>query len=264
MSLGEILFEFVKPSSAILIVLAFGLGFLVINRRIAVICLGAGATAFLIVGILPIGAAALRPLENRFPPVPISSPPDGVILLGGYADWTRISTARDLPLGDSAERLTAAASLALRYPSARLIISGSPLPSGSASSAELTADLLSEFGVASARMILDGQSLSTWDNARYSLKAAQPLSGEIYVLVTSAFHMPRAMATFRAAGWPRLIPWPVDYRVPEEGVWRVPPDAPAGPLSLTDRAAREWLSLLVYRALGRITTLWPGPDRDLG
>ena len=260
MSPGEIIFEVLKPSSATALLLALGLLLILFKRRTGIWLLGTGAAAFIGAGVLPIGPAALAPLEGRFPPGAIASPPDGIILLGGYTDWTAIGNDRYLPLGDSAERLTSAASLALRYPDARLIISGSPLPGGGSSSAALSSALLEQFGITRSRIVLDERSLSTWDNARFSLAAAKPLSGERYVLVTSAYHMPRAVGTFRAVGWPALIPWPVDYQVPEMGELHLSSNVPAGRLLTTDRAAREWLALGVYRTLGRTLSLFPMPQ----
>ena len=76
--------------------------------------------------------------------------------------------------------------------------------------------------------------------------------------MTSAFHMPRAIAAFRAAGFP-VEAYPVDYRT------RGPIDAtapfallPAG-LTMTDTAMHEWAGLLAYRLAGETSELFPGP-----
>lgn len=259
MSAGEIAFAAFKPSSAILLLLAVGLLALFVSHRFATWCFAAGTLAFLIVGLLPVGAWALRPLEARFPPADLSRPPDGIIVLGGYLDDVRVNDGRYLALDEAGERLTSAAELAARFPEARLIIAGNPIGPADQSSAELSADLLETFGIGRERMVLEDRSHSTWENARHTLESAKPLSGETYVLVTSAFHIPRAMATFRTAGWPALLPWPVDHHVPEGNLWSTIPLDPLEGLSLADRAAREWTALLLYRVTGRITRVLPAP-----
>jgi uncharacterized SAM-binding protein YcdF (DUF218 family) len=85
-----------------------------------------------------------------------------------------------------------------------------------------------------------------------------PKPGERWLLVTSAFHMPRSVGLFRKAQFP-VEAYPVDWRAPTrddllvfsplalDGLWR------------TDIAVREWLGLLAYRATGKIDELLPGP-----
>jgi len=84
----------------------------------------------------------------------------------------------------------------------------------------------------------------------------RPAAGERWLLVTSAFHMPRAIGCFRAVGFD-VIPWPVDYRTSGPGdAWRLFPRASEG-LRRVDLAAKEWAGLLAYYVTGRSTALLP-------
>ena len=87
---------------------------------------------------------------------------------------------------------------------------------------------------------------------------AAPKPGERWLLVTSAHHMPRAIACFRNAGFP-VEAYPVDWRTSGAGDLTGPFRALAPGLARTDAAAHEWLGLLGYWATGRILELLPGP-----
>ena len=104
-------------------------------------------------------------------------------------------------------------------------------------------------GVAPERLLLEGQSRNTAENARLSLDLAAPAPHETWVLVTSAFHMPRAMRSFEAAGWTGLVPWPVDYRTSAftDGVgWNLTRN-----LQVLNTAIRERVGQVAYRLSGR-------------
>jgi uncharacterized SAM-binding protein YcdF (DUF218 family) len=149
--------------------------------------------------------------------------------------------------------------LALRYPNARIIFSGgtAALFKG-ALEAPLAVKEFEALGVAHDRITAEEQSRNTIENAVFSRLIAQPKPGERWLLVTSAFHMPRAIAAFRAAGFP-VEAYPVDWRT------RGPIDATApfasviGGLGMTDIAMHEWVGLLVYRLTGQTEELFPTP-----
>jgi uncharacterized SAM-binding protein YcdF (DUF218 family) len=118
--------------------------------------------------------------------------------------------------------------------------------------------LLTALGVAPERLILENRSRNTHENAVFTKELVTPKAGETWLLVTSAFHMPRSMALFRKAGF-EVRPWPVDYRtsgVEGFGVFR---DNAADALQNTTVAIREWIGLLAYWLSGRIDEPFPGP-----
>jgi uncharacterized SAM-binding protein YcdF (DUF218 family) len=87
----------------------------------------------------------------------------------------------------------------------------------------------------------------------------QPSKDETWLLVTSAWHMPRAVGCFRQAGFP-VTAYPVDFRsVGPRFAWRIFYEVARG-LRLTDIMAKEWVGLLAYRLTGRTDALLPGPN----
>jgi uncharacterized SAM-binding protein YcdF (DUF218 family) len=259
--LSKMLGFFVVLSNLLMAVGLVGLALLLTRfRRLASWLIVSSLVLIGFVGYSPLGHMLILPLEDRFPPWnPAQGPPDGIVVLGG-AIAPGISLARGaVALNDSAERITATAELALRYPKARIIFSG-----GTAAlfkgvlEAPFAVKELEALGVAHDRITAEEQSRNTIENAVFSRLIAQPKPGERWLLVTSAFHMPRAIAAFRAAGFP-VEAYPVDWRT------RGPIDATApfvsviGGLGMTDFAMHEWVGLLVYRLTGQTEELFPTP-----
>ena len=199
------------------------------------------------------------PLEDRFPR---PSPPthvDGVVVLGGALEMF-VSADRGVPsLNAAAGRMTELVALARRYPDARIVFSGgyASLLSGGMTEADVTRELVVAMGVPAQRLLLDSQARDTFENATYAKALAQPKPGEIWLLVTSAVHMPRSVGIFRKVGWD-VVPWPVAYETP----LRFAPAALvplAGKAQVLDDAGHEWVGLLVYRLEGRTDSLFPAP-----
>jgi uncharacterized SAM-binding protein YcdF (DUF218 family) len=117
-------------------------------------------------------------------------------------------------------------------------------------------DLLVGIGVDPGRIEMEERSRDTCENAEQSLVLAKPQLGENWVLVTSASHMPRAVACFRAAGF-SMVPFPVDYRTRGLADLRRPVDSIADGLEALDLAAHEWIGLATYRLFGRTHELLP-------
>jgi uncharacterized SAM-binding protein YcdF (DUF218 family) len=219
--------------------------------------------AFLLALIVfsPISSLLLRPLEDRFPRhSEIMAPPKGIIVLGGALD-ERISGARDqATLNKAAERMTAGAMLARLYPQAILVFSGGSgaLIDDQAREADTARRLWRELGVPEHQMVFEDRARNTFENAVFTKKLIDPKKGEDWVLVTSAYHMPRSMGIFRAQGLDPIA-FPVDYRTYGNNEDYRPPADGSLAIRNFETATREWIGLLVYRLDGKTNALLPGP-----
>jgi uncharacterized SAM-binding protein YcdF (DUF218 family) len=260
--LSKVLGFFAIPSN---LVIALGLlGILLSGTRLARggrRLAAASLIALAVLGLSPLGNALIIPLEQRFPPWDDTrGPPDGIVVLGG-AITPDVSEARnDVALNEAAERITAAVALARRYPDARIIYSGGSgaLIFRRGSEAASAVRIFESLGIPHARIIAEEQSRNTLENAVFSRLLAMPQPGERWLLVTSGYHMPRAMGVFRQAGFP-VEAYPVDWRTRGRQDVARPFSTLGSGLERADTAAREWVGLLVYWLTGRSAALFPAP-----
>ena len=261
-ALSKILGFFAVPSNVLFLIAAAGVvliftRFARAGRWLAVL----GVVLIGIAGLSPFGNALILPLEQRFPAWDASrGAPDGIVVLGG-AIGPAMSDARGEPsLNESAERMTAVADLARRYPTARILFSGGDgsLMADSSPETKYALPLFESFGIPGKRIELEGRSRNTAENAAFSKAMADPKPGARWLLVTSAHHMPRSVGCFRRAGF-AVEPYPVDWRTrgPSD-LWRPFTNLGDG-IRRTDTAAREWVGLVAYRVAGHTSELFPGP-----
>ena len=260
--LSKVLGFFALPSNLLITIGLVGIALLLTrSRRLASWLVVTSLVLLVLFGLSPLGNALMLPLEERFPPWDAShGAPDGVIVLGGVIAED-VSAARGaVALNESAERVTVAAELARRYPKLRIIFSGgtNALLFDKGAEAGFAVRQLEALGVPHERITAEEQSRNTVENAVFSRLIANPRPGQRWLLLTSAFHMPRAIAVFRAAGFP-VEAYPVDWRTtgPMDLV-RPYPSVSEG-LRRTDVAVREWIGLLLYRLTGKTAELFPGP-----
>jgi uncharacterized SAM-binding protein YcdF (DUF218 family) len=257
---SKILWQFATPSTLLLLLALLGLVLQFRRRRAAsLICLSLSLGILTLIALFPIGAWMLAPLENRFPPVrTLPADVTGIIVLGGAVD-TDLSAARGMPsLNDDAERMTALVYLARQYPTARLAFTGGngALIHGSTTEADVARTLFTELGVDQSRMVYENRSRNTYENVILLKALVRPQPGQRWLLVTSAWHMPRAVGLFRHAGWP-VLPYPVAYKT--AGLLVDLHDGFPGRLQKVDAATHEWAGLLVYWLLGHTSALFPAP-----
>jgi uncharacterized SAM-binding protein YcdF (DUF218 family) len=259
--LSKTLAFFVLPSNWLILAALAGTILLFTKRiRTGRALLLASMLGIVILGLSPVAKVLFYALESRFPPWDATGPePTGFIILGGSID-PDISAAHDqVALTDAAERLTVVADLARRYPHARIIFTGgNGTLFGRASEATYAARLLASFGIPPERIETEARSRNTLENATVSKALAAPRPGERWVLITSAFHMPRAIAAFRNVGFD-VEAFPVDWQFATRSDLLWPFRSFVGGLSYTDSVAREFVGLLSYRLTGRSSELFPSP-----
>jgi uncharacterized SAM-binding protein YcdF (DUF218 family) len=260
--LSKVLGFFALPSNFLITIGLVGLVLLCTRfTRLASWLVVTSIALLAIAGLSPLGNVLLLPLEQRFPSWdPSHGAPDGIVVLGGALS-PEISAARGaVALNESAERITVAVELARRYPNARIIFSGgnAALLREGGVEAAFAVQEFEALGIPHERIIAEEQSRNTVENAVFSRLLAQPKPGERWLLLTSAYHMPRAMGVFRAAGFP-VEAYPVDWRT-RGPIDAVEPFASLGDgLRRTDTAMREWVGLLAYRLTGKTAELFPSP-----
>jgi uncharacterized SAM-binding protein YcdF (DUF218 family) len=228
----------------------WGIALLVLTRRrrAALIMLWSGLVLLGLLGFQMIPDALLRPLENRYP-IPTAESIDrhvGVIVLGGALDHSAsFKSHGQVPLGEAAERMSAPVGLLRKHPKLALFFSGGEgrlLTTGITESA-LAQAFYQEQGLDMSHIQFESGSRTTRENARQVAKMLGQRCREPWLLVTSAWHMPRSMAEFEAVGC-NVTPYPVDFRTGDS--------TPLTEYSLAysllrwQTALHEWLGLMAY------------------
>lgn len=246
--LSKLLDVVVDPAWWVLGLVGGGLALLLKDRRRAGLALTSGGLLVLLLASLPsISNRLWASLESADVPPPGAEPWDAVVLLGGTV--SPLGSVRDEPAwNDNVERLLTVRELLLSGRAKVAILSGGSLGPGLFTEAEYLAKELVTLGVPADRLRVEPKANNTRENATESRVILEQLGAKRVLLVTSAFHMPRARGCFRAVGV-EFDALSVDYRLRNPSA--DPHLAPrAEYLAQTTRALREWFGRLVYRVMG--------------
>lgn len=266
---SKVLWALARPDHLLLVLLSLAALLLWRNRGAARTAggwlLGGGLALFWLVALYPLGNWLLYPLETRFSRAPVvPSALAGAVVLGGGESLARSRHWQRLEVKEGGDRYLELLDLAHRYPDLPLLFAGGAgsLAGSEFGGARALQPLLQSRGL-EERVQLEGRSRNTHENAVLARPLAEAVNAEresdTWLLVTSAFHMPRAVGVFRAAGW-QIQPHPVDFR-------SLPPSRQGLNFDLVDNlegltlGVREWLGLMAYRLSGRTREFLPGPHR---
>ena len=253
---------FLQPLSLVAIMIAVSLLTAFLGwRRLSLAASGLSLLVVVLSAWTTLGALVLGPLEDRFhKPEPVPDRVDGIVVLGGGLEGSINMARGGYELNASGDRFVEVAILARRFPQARILISGGQgaVFLAGEGDADTAPRLLSALGVAAERLVLENRSRDTFENAVFSRELVEPVAGETWLLVTSAFHMPRVVGVFRKAGFP-VTPWPVDYKTAGNEKPGLAEDNALDSLRNTTLGIREWIGLVAYRMAGRTDALFPGP-----
>lgn len=215
------------------------------------------ALTFILIGFTQLPDLAILKLETAISPGQLPDNPAGIIVLGGGLSANAAATDVSYTMGEASDRLIKGLELKRRYPDARLIYSGGAAsfdpdtePETSAA-AQIIADLYDD----EIEFELESQSLNTWQNAVYVAQMIEKNNSGPFLLVTSAFHMPRATGCFRRAGV-NVVAAPTDYRA-DKFVMPYLTGSSAEQFLKLAIVAKELIGLTVYRVTGRIDEIFP-------
>jgi uncharacterized SAM-binding protein YcdF (DUF218 family) len=259
---SKVVWNLVQPLS---LVFLFGLLALVLIGmrwlRMAVLALSLSLGVLFLTLYTTLGSLLLQTLEARFPR-PLADPQElaCMIVLGGAFE-TEVTTLRGgMDLNQAADRFVEALRLAIRYPQARILVSGGDGSLSGAYEGDAAASIryFEAFGIPRTRLLAETTSRNTDENAQNSRAMLESGGLGQCLLITSAFHMPRSVGLFRKAGV-AVTPWPVDYRTAGNVSFALDFTQPSLNAQQMSTAVREWVGLFAYRALGRIDDGFPAP-----
>ncbi|MDB5536684.1 MAG: YdcF family protein [Devosia sp.] len=256
---AKIFWTVAQPLAAALLLVVLGLLLSIRLRKSGVSMAVLGVLVLAVSSFTTTGALLIRPLEERFERPAWPQHVGAIIMLGGASNGP-ISAARQISEFNLAgDRFAETLRLAQLYPEAKIVISGgmAVLQDGGEPEAETAQRFFLGLGIPQDRLVLEGQSRNTEENAEFSKSLLAGIEGP-KLLVTSAFHMPRSMGLFRKAGI-EVLPWPTDYRSSGLEGFGVDVTNPVDNLMTTTTAIREWIGLAVYHWTGKIDEMFPGP-----
>jgi len=224
------------------------------KRRASIICL-LTSIAVLWVSSMPVVAGRLIwSLEKQYLPVALERipPSDCIIVLGGAIGHSGILET-PIDFTDSTDRVYQAARLYRKGKGSIVVVAAGnqPWTRDKTPEAELIRRLLVEWGVRPDSILLDSKSKTTRENVTNSVPLLESKNCLKNLLVTSAWHMPRAVAAFRREGVD-AFPVSTDVRsawIVGDSIGSYLPQANA--LSRTSHAIKEWMGIWVYEWGGR-------------
>ena len=219
-------------------------------RRAQRVLVITAAALVLLFGFGPVANLLLYPLETAHArPPSLPSNPGAVIMLGGFTREPRDSP-NFYEMTESADRFVEGVRLAHNFPKALLLITGgsSGVIDRYYKEGDVVGSLALEMGLPVSRVRVDSESRNTHENAVYTKRLLASVKGP-RILITSAAHMPRAVACFEKAGV-KVIPWPVDYRRTGSGPgsWIPKPSS----LMRSTAALHEYAGWLYYLLVGYV------------
>jgi len=250
-----------EPDNFFVLVLVLGVALVWRGRRAGWWLTSIAAVFFFLVLVLPLADWLMVPLENRFPARDVfAGPVDGVIVLGGGLDPGLSAERGQYVVSEAASRLVYFQLLAKAHPGAKLVFTGGSgdLFDQEHREAPFVRDLARDLGLDQGRMLFEDASRNTVENALFSKELVHPAAGERWLLVTSAYHMPRSVAVFRAVGWD-VLAFPVGYRTAGYASLSILGSF-AEKLRTLDTAWHEWVGMAAYRLLGKTNEFFPAPE----
>ena len=251
--LSKILWLIVNPFNIFIFITLFTMFLYLINfRRISLIIYLINFIFIALISFLPIGSYLTYIIEKEFHTnTKIPERVDGILILGGATNPLLFKEFDQISLNGSAERLVESVMIIRKFEKAKVIFSGG---SGIVNRSDLGHSQVAKLfykkmGVDINKIFFEDKSRNTHENIIYSKKIAKPKKNENWLLITSAFHMKRALLIAEKNNW-KLIPYAVDFKNIKE--FKLTPNLNLlSNLNSFQSGLHEWLGLVSYYLMGR-------------
>lgn len=215
--------------------------------------MGVGISLLFLFGFLPVGHNLLVYGESQYPVLrELPGRVDGIIVLGGAIDLRESYIRGQGQLNEHAPRITEMIFLMRKYPQSKIVFTGGngSVEQSSSSEAKEVDNLLKHMGIDTSRIIYESDSRNTFENMQFSKMKIDPDKGQVWLLVTSAFHMKRAAGVFKSNGWD-VIPYPAGYLT--QGNYKLIPNLDVlENMYKLQIAVKEMIGIMAYTLTGKI------------
>lgn len=249
---SKVLIWLIYPLSLGLFLLILAYLAVLLRRKLSFHLLFLLATAILYVfSIRPVADFLMSPLERQYLSVNASElKADAIVVLAGDMK-KRVFPGSDIEVGGN--RVIKAVRLFKRNAAPLIVMTGGSgdLFDPDFKEAELMRAFAVEFGVPKDKVLVETESRNTRENVLYTKKLLDKIQAKKVILVTSAFHLPRALGLLKKAGI-HAVPVASDFYVTDNRYDPFSFIPHPGSLSLSSVAVKEYLGLFVYRLMGWI------------
>lgn len=258
-TLSKIFWVLIQPLNALCLLAISGLGLRFAWKSAGQRVMNAALILILILGIFPIGPALMVWLETRYrAPETLPARIDGMIVLGGAFESYLTKASGHIAANGQISRVLCFVELARAHPESRLVFSGGSgdIMNPDAMETEDAKAFFNLTAINTRKIIYEDKSRNTYENARFTREIVKPRKDEHWVLITSAYHMPRSMGVFAAADWP-VIPYPCDRKT--DGSYGLFSRLPGitGNFGMLNISLKEILGSIVYYLTGKSAFILP-------
>ncbi len=256
---SKIFWTLAMPLNALCFLALAGFALRFWRKKCGNLMLGTALAGIVVFGVVPVGPLMMTWLESHYEQ-PEDLPPrvNGIIVLGGMFDGHLSEARGQIAANDSVERMVCFTTLAKKYPNARKVFSGGSgdINYPEAKEATVAMNYLNAYGLDTDLVFYEMDSRNTYENAIFSKELMNPTEGQNWILVTSAFHMPRSVGIFEQTGWP-VIPYPCDYRTDGsyDFFWTMP--NVTHNYHMLNIAVKELIGSVVYYFTGKSAFILP-------
>lgn len=215
--------------------------------------------AFIILGALPVGYNLVVLIERQYQrPVTMPDNVDGIMVLGGGFNAELSHMTGMMVANNDINRVVDFVDLAQKYPEAKLVYSGGSgriFHQGKGES-PIAAAYLRLSALDEGRVVYEEASRNTYENIVNTKKMVAPQKGEVWIVVTSKFHIPRTMGIFKKQEWD-VTPYPSSPIT--TGEYRILPVGfnVSANFKLLDTGLREVFGCVIYYIFGKSAFVLP-------